>query len=249
MNNYNAILEFETRPTVDLVDQIIDHLDALKWDHSISENSSGNLEVRATLPAQNVSVASMFAAAEIQRAVGADALRIDVTTEEERTRKEPFILTSESPEPLSVDEVAKILGRTDARVRQMINEEKFKTARRIGNAWFIEMSEVREMIPTKEEINEFDFMGHKLDNLFIQDEEDLAVLLRRLKKYAKGLADYPQSEARDHMASVMEVWINRVEGELARRKRNPKKAYDEQVAEEHWDLAGDGLRREMHGDD
>lgn len=249
MINYNAILEFDVKYTSDLIDQIIQHLDALRWDHSISENSSGNLEVRATLPAQNLGVASMLAAAEIQRAVGAEALRIDVTTETERNKEEPFILTGDGPEPLAVDEVAKILGRTDARVRQMIIEGKFRTARRIGSAWFVEMDEIREMLPTKEEINEFDFMGHKLDRLFLQDKGDLVELLRRLKAYTVGLDAYPQSEARDHMASVMEVWVNRVTNELDRRKAakasNPKKDYAAQEAEDHWESSGEGTRRDM----
>lgn len=105
----------------------------------------GWLSIRMTFPAASVEQAANTARAIAAEAVaaldaGASIVRLEAMTEAEFDAREGFVHV---PDLLGLTEAADILGISPQRARQMVDEGKFSTARRIGErTWIVARSEV-----------------------------------------------------------------------------------------------------------
>jgi len=138
MTTYNAYLEVDygRMPGADRIDTLMDELAA--YHPSLSEPSSGWFGVRITLPAENLDQAAHTAIAVVERATGASTVLAEVMTEAEFNARQGFTTI---PELVSTTEFAEMLGVSRARVGQMIDEHKLRTATRVGGTTVIARSE------------------------------------------------------------------------------------------------------------
>lgn len=152
MTHYAVNIEYTTRQESlrDPVSALEDLIEALA-DYSPSAGFSprGWLSVRLTFPASSVEQAANTAraiAAEAIAAVDAAAtiVRIEAMTEAELDAREGFVHV---PDLVGLPEAAELLGVSAQRVRQMVDEGKFTTARRIGErAWVLARHEVETKV-------------------------------------------------------------------------------------------------------
>ncbi len=152
MNHYAIEIEYTIRQDAlrdpeRSLDDIVEHLAI--YNPSVGFTPRGWLSVRLTFPAASVEQAANTAraiAAEPLAAIDASAsiVRIEAMTEAEFDAREGFVHV---PDLLSLPEASELLGVSPQRVRQMVDEGKFATARRIGErTWVLARSEVESRV-------------------------------------------------------------------------------------------------------
>lgn len=148
MTHYAVHLEFTIRQDAlrdpqGALENIVEHL--ATYNASVGFTPRGWLSIRMTFPAASVEQAATTAraiAAEPVAALdaGATIVRLEAMTEAEFDAREGFVHV---PDLLSLPEAADILHVSAQRVRQMVDEGKFATARRVGErTWVLARSEV-----------------------------------------------------------------------------------------------------------
>jgi hypothetical protein len=150
MTGYNVSLEYPIRVDhlADLEDTVDRLMDLLAPYHgTISGSPRGRLSVRLTFTADDVEQASRTAVLAVGAALrdagfsaaNREAVILEAMTEAEFDTREGF---EHIPDMVSATEAAEILAVSRVRVNQMIDDKKFSTAQRIGNAWAIGRREV-----------------------------------------------------------------------------------------------------------
>ena len=137
MQMFNAAIEVDTK---DLDEERVDELmGALAAYHpAVSASPRGWLEVRISLPAENLVQACVTACSVVETFAGAAAIAAEVMTEDEFNAREGF--TSE-PEVIGAREAAQILGGVSTeRVRQLAAANRIQSTTVSGRRAYVRSS-------------------------------------------------------------------------------------------------------------
>lgn len=138
-NMYNALIEIDERNfTADRAVAVMERLMAYHCAPGTSRR--GRLELRISLPAENLEQATMTAIAVSEHATGRKVIRLDIMPESEFEVMQGY---QPIPELMSVTEAAETLGMTRQRILQMIAEHKFPSATKIGSTIVLAQSDVQ----------------------------------------------------------------------------------------------------------
>lgn len=139
MNHYNARVETDQRGPLSEAD-VDRYMDALAaYAPSISVSAYGNVTARITVPADTVGQAAGTATAVVEQITRADTIGLELFPEDEFDRRQGY---EPVPELIGVGEAAAILGVSEQRVRQMIDEGKVAAHRIGGRTFALTRSEV-----------------------------------------------------------------------------------------------------------
>lgn len=136
MHTYNAAVEVATKDTSeDLVDELMDQL--ATYHPAIGLSPRGWLEVRLSVPAENLVQACVTATTVVEAFAGAVAIAAEVMTEDEFDARQGF---ASEPELVSVSEAAEILGVSNERVRQLAVDRRIQTVPVGGRRGYVRSS-------------------------------------------------------------------------------------------------------------
>lgn len=137
-NMYNAHIEIDERNFTP--DRAVSVMEKLVTYHCAPGTSRrGRLELRLTLPAENIEQATSTAVAVAEHATGNKVVRLDIMPESEFEAIQGY---QPIPELMSVTEAAEALGMTRQRILQMIAEHKFPSATKIGSTIVLAQTDV-----------------------------------------------------------------------------------------------------------
>lgn len=117
MKMYNANVEVDVRAD-QIADDVVDAMmgQLATFHVALGTSPRGWIEVRISLPAENLAQACATAAVVVESAAGAAAIACEVMAEEEYAARQGF---SAEPDIVASSEAAAILGVSTERVRQL----------------------------------------------------------------------------------------------------------------------------------
>jgi len=141
MTIYYVRLEF---PGIKLTEQLADHAMTYLADFhpSVAQTPTKAISIRLALPAENAKIAIWTAAPiaalaltpDTERSEGLAPTFAEAMTEEEFNAREGY---DTIPELIGSVEAAELLNVSPQRIRQMIDEGKFRSAQRVGERSYV----------------------------------------------------------------------------------------------------------------